>query len=478
MAFVISGLPARFETRNTFMNGSQSDRLGRNFAVWVLIAAMITPTLGLAQEKPRFKPGFNLYSPTQDVEIGKAGVAEIEKEVQVLKDPEVERYVSQLGHRLVGYAPGNKEYPWTFKVVNSQDINAFALPGGFIYVNRGVLEAADNEAQAAGVIAHEIGHVVMRHGTHRASQAQVAQLPLAVLGGVFGQSGSATAQLAQLGIGFGLNSILLKNSRGAESQSDDIGTYMLHEAGYDPHAMAQFFDIIGKKYPQRTVQFFSDHPNPENRVKRVNKVIAQLGPAKQTRSDSPEFQVTKKRLLGLPAPPKAQPAGQPAPAKAVGAPAPPSSRHVRLQGDGFSITHPENWDVQRGKDSVTIAPAGGVFSNAQGHWEQAYGASITRLPRQQGRGLEAATGDLIKSWQQSNPSMRVLQQKKGKVRGRRALSTTLENDSPLAGQMETDILVTVEGREEILAVIFVSPQSDYGSYRPTFDAMLKSFEVQ
>jgi Zn-dependent protease with chaperone function len=458
-------------------------RPSKNFPVAVaLIGALLLPLPGRAQEKLRFKPGFNLYSAAQDVEIGKAGVAEVEKEVVLLKDAEVERYVSQLGHRLVGYAPGNKDYPWTFKVVNSSDINAFALPGGFIYVNRGILEAADNEAQVAGVIAHEIGHVVMRHGTHRASQAQVAQLPLAVLGGVFGQSGSATAQLAQLGIGLGLNSILLKNSRGAESQSDDIGTYMLHEAGYDPHAMAQFFDIIGKKYPQRTVQFFSDHPNPENRVKRVNTVIAQLGPAKQTRSDSPEFQAVKRRVLGLPAPPKtppaAQPAGQPAPTKAVGTPAPPSSRHVRLQGDGFSITHPENWDVQRGQDSVTIAPAGGVFSNAQGHWEQAYGASITRIPGQQGRGLEAATGDLIKSWQQSNPGMRVLQQKKGKVRGRRALSTTLENDSPLAGQKETDILVTVEGRNGILAVIFVSPQSDYRSYRGTFDAMLKSLEVQ
>jgi len=450
--------------------------------VLALASVMWASALGLAQDKPRFKPGFNLYSPAQDVEVGKAGVAEIEKQVPLLKDVEVERYMSALGRRLVDVAPGNTDYPWTFKVVNSQDINAFALPGGFIYVNRGVLEAAENEAQLAGVLAHEIGHVVMRHGTHRASQAQLAQLPLAVLGGVLGQSGSVTAQLAQLGIGFGLNSILLKNSRGAESQADDIGAYMLYEAGYDPHAMAQFFDIIGKKYPNRTIQFFSDHPNPENRVKRVNTFIAKLGPPKQIHRSNPEFTAAKNRMLGLPPPSKLQPGAEvparPAPSKSAGTPAPPSARHVLFHGDGFSITHPENWGVQQGKNSVAIAPAGGVFGGPLGEWAQAYGVSITRIPNQPGRSLQSATGDLIKSWQQSNPSMRVLEQKKGKVRGRRALSTTLENDSPLAGQKETDVLFTVEGSDGILAVMFVSPQSEYRSYQPTFQAMLKSLEVR
>lgn len=106
----------------------------------------------------------------------------------MVKDPAVERYVSDLGRRLAGFAPGNTDYPWTFKVVNSREINAFALPGGFVYVNRGVLEAAEDEAQLAGVMAHEIGHVTMRHGTHQASQIRVAQMPLAILGGVFGKT--------------------------------------------------------------------------------------------------------------------------------------------------------------------------------------------------------------------------------------------------------------------------------------------------
>ncbi len=280
----------------------------------LLLGLIGAPALGQAQRAPSFKPGFNLYSPQKDVEIGQESVKQVEKEVPLLKDAQTENYVSQLGHRLVEFAPGNTDYPWTFKVVNSQDINAFALPGGFIYVNRGVLEAAEDEAQVAGVIAHESGHVVMRHGTHQLSQTMLAKMPLAILGGVLGQSGSAAAQLAEAGIGLGVGSIMLKNSRSAESQADEVGTYILYHAGYDPYAMAQFFDIIQQKYPQRTLEFFSDHPNPENRVKKVDALIPQLGPPKPWKKDSPQFEEVKRHVLSLPAPPKPKPApGQAAP---------------------------------------------------------------------------------------------------------------------------------------------------------------------
>jgi predicted Zn-dependent protease len=255
---------------------------GKNHIWRVGLAALVVlPAVAFAAEQLRFKSGFNLFSREQDVQVGREGVAQVEKEVPLLKDPAVERYVSDLGRRLAGFAPGNTDYPWTFKVVNSREINAFALPGGFVYVNRGVLEAADDEAQLAGVMAHEIGHVTMRHGTHQASQMMLAQMPLAILGGVLGKGSSLTSQLAQLGISFGVNSLLLKNSRGAESQADEVGTYTLNQAGYDPKAMVQFFGIIEKKYPQQGLQFLSDHPNPENRIKGVDQLISQLGPSRQ-----------------------------------------------------------------------------------------------------------------------------------------------------------------------------------------------------
>ena len=442
-----------------------------------LVCLAVAPASLLAQA-PQFSPGFNLFSHDQDIQVGKESVTEIEKQVHLLKDARAEQYVSTLGHRLVGFAPGNTDYPWTFKVVNSQDINAFALPGGFIYVNRGVLEAADDEAQVAGVIAHEMGHVVMRHGTHQATQAIVTQMPLVFLGGVLGQSGSLTAQLAQVGIGLGVNSLMLKNSRSAESEADQVGTYILYQAGYDPHAMAQFFEIIERKYPQRTIEFFSDHPNPENRVAKVDALIPQLGPAKQGRADSPEFQLAKKETLALPAPPKGQPGPQPA-AKAVSPPPAPSSRLTKYSADTFAIAYPDNWKVQEGQDGVTLAPPGGLVTGPQGEWAQAYGASVSKyVPPDKGYGLIDGTQQMVEAMRQSNPNLRIVEQKGLRLGGRPALSMSIENDSPLEGQKETDRLVTVRGRDSIIAVMFIAPQVEFESYRPTFDAILDSLQLR
>lgn len=450
----------------------------KKFLALLALACLAAAPVSLWAQAPQFKPGFNLFSHDQDIQVGKESMAEVEKQVPLVKDARIESYVSTLGHRLVGFAPGNTDYPWTFKVMNSQDINAFALPGGFIYVNRGVLEAADDEAQVAGVIAHEMGHVVMRHGTHQASQAMLAQMPLAILGGVLGQSGSLTAQLAEVGIGLGVNSLMLKNSRSAESQADQVGTYILYQAGYDPHAMAQFFEIIEKKYPQRTIEFFSDHPNPEYRVAKVDALIPQLGPAKQGRTDSPEFQLAKNETLALPAPPKAQPEPQPA-AKAMSPPPAPSSRLTKYSADTFAIAYPDNWKAQEDQDGVTLSPPGGLITGSQGEWAQAYGASVNKyVPAKKGYGLIDGTEQMVEAMRESNPNLRIVEQKSLRLGGRPALSMNLETDSPLEGKKETDRLVTVRGRDSIIAVMFIAPQAEFESYQPTFEEMLKSLEVR
>lgn len=268
---------------------------------------MVSPVLLLAVEGLNFRPGFNLFSPAQDVEVGQQASQDADKQLPLIRDSQVTGYVSSLGRRLAKIAPNQSaetKYAWTFNVVNSQEINAFALPGGFIYVDRGAIAAAQNEAQIAGVIAHEEGHVVMRHGTHQASEMVLAQAPLSVLAGLLGQSSGLASQLAQLGLTFGVNSILLRNSRSAESQADAVGTYMLYRAGYDPYAMAQFFGIIQQKYPRQTIQFFSDHPNPGNRIQNVEEEIPRLGPKKDWETDNPEFEAVKKRLQGMPPAPK------------------------------------------------------------------------------------------------------------------------------------------------------------------------------
>ncbi len=273
----------------------------------MLAVLVLSPVLLYAVGELDFQPGFNLFSPVQDVEVGRNASAEVNKQVPLIRAARVVGYVNDLGKRLAAFAPNQSsgtQYAWTFRVVNSSDINAFALPGGFIYVNRGAIEASQDEAQIAGVLAHEEGHVVMRHGTHQASEMMLAQAPLSILMGLLGQSSSLLSQLAQVGLSFGVNSILLRNSRAAESQADEVGTYILYQAGYDPYGMAQFFQIIEQKYPQRTIQFFSDHPNPGNRIKAVDEEIPMLGPRKGWKKDSPEFETVKQILLQMPPAPK------------------------------------------------------------------------------------------------------------------------------------------------------------------------------
>src|ERR1019366_3026912 len=223
---------------------------GRTFKATMLFAWLIAlPCVVWGIGKLEFKPGFNLFSLTEDVQVEKEGSAQIDKQVPLLNDAPTLQYVSDLERKLIAFAPNNHaEYVWQIKLVNRSEINAFALPGGYIYVNRGLIETAENEAQLAGALAHESGHVVMRHGTHNASQAMLAQMPLEFLSGMLGQGGSLAGPPVRKGISLGLNSMMLKNSRSAESQADDVGTYILYEAGYDPRALAQFFQIIGRKY--------------------------------------------------------------------------------------------------------------------------------------------------------------------------------------------------------------------------------------
>ncbi|MGH9470245.1 MAG: M48 family metalloprotease [Terriglobia bacterium] len=269
-----------------------------------MVCLIAAPVSSWSIEKLNFKPGFNLYKPEQDVQVGRQNALQIEKQLPMLKDAVVLRYINTLGRKLASYAPNNLPvYVWEFHVVNTSDINASALPGGFIFVNRGTIAAAEDEAELAGVMAHEIGHVVMRHGTHHASDMALARGPLTILSGLLGGSGSVAGSLVEAGLGFGVNSVLLHNSRGMESKADEVGTYILYRAGYNPHAMAQFFQMLQQKYPQQTIQFFSDHPNPGNRIKNVDKEIPLLGPAKQWVNDTPEFEAIKRRLKSLPPPP-------------------------------------------------------------------------------------------------------------------------------------------------------------------------------
>ncbi len=271
----------------------------RSIALVILLV-----TAGLFAQGPRpLRPGFNLFSREQDIQLGREAAAEIEKQVTVVNDPELESYVRRIGKKLAS-TPEAAGFPYSFKIVHDKTINAFALPGGPTYLHTGLLEAADNEAQVAGVMAHEIAHVALRHGTNQLSKANLIQLPALLAVWAAERKGSLWGQVAQLGVGLGANSVLLKYSRDAERDADLLGTRIMARAGYDPVEMARFFEKLEASGGPRALQFFSSHPNPGNRVKAVQAELQYLPAGPYTKGDPQEFQSIKRRVAALPEPPK------------------------------------------------------------------------------------------------------------------------------------------------------------------------------
>src|SRR5690349_12091898 len=184
-----------------------------------------------SKSQPRFKPGFNLFSPQQDVQLGQQSAAQVMRETPMLDDAQIGNYISQLGLKLASKAAGER-FPYQFRVVATKEINAFALPGGFLFVNAGAIIAAHNEGELAGVMAHEISHAALRHGTTQASKQQLAQMGLGVLGTIAG-SGENPNMGQAVGVigGLGANMLFLKFGRKAETEADLEGARILAEAG-------------------------------------------------------------------------------------------------------------------------------------------------------------------------------------------------------------------------------------------------------
>jgi peptidase M48-like protein len=439
--------------------------------------------------RTKIKPGINSFSPQQDIELGRRAASEIEQVAQLCNDPKVDAYLTKLGMQLVEQLnTGGVKYPWEFHCVNDKAINAFALPGGFVFINRGAIEAADYEAELAGVMAHELSHVALRHGTNQATKAQYAQLGTGILGiagGIFG----GTAGAAAAGVGqFAAGSVLLKYSRGAETQADVMGTQVLYDAGYDPRAMAAFFEKLGAESAGKNPpEFFSDHPNPDHRIDRVDQEVEKLGGVPEgAKHDSPEFKAIKKEVEALPAPVKKQPAtGNPNP-KGGKFPAPgsvrvgtPSSTMASLQLGKLNMQYPDNWKKYGKGNNVTVAPDGGIVDSGKEQAELAYGlsASVARIDGQLQAGvdpLQAATQKLIQSMQEENEGLSTLRESREvALNGERGLSTYLRNDSPVGGQ-EMDWLITVMRPEGLVYFVAVAPQQEFSRFQPTFEAILNS----
>jgi len=239
----------------------------------------------------------NWYSLEREIAMGKQYAQEVESSVKLVQDPVVNEYVNRIGQNLVRNS--DAKVPFTIKVVDSDEVNAFALPGGFFYVNSGLILAADDEAELAGVMAHEIAHVAARHATRQMTRGQLANLgsiPLIFMGGWAGYAIRSAA-------GFALPMTFLTFSRGFEAEADYLGLEYMYKTGYDPQAFVSFFEKLQakeKKKPGSLAKAFSTHPQTPDRIGKSQEEIAKVLPAKDTYViNTSEFDQVKSRLAQI-----------------------------------------------------------------------------------------------------------------------------------------------------------------------------------
>jgi Zn-dependent protease with chaperone function len=462
----------------------------------VIVAILST---AIAQAQTKIKPGFNLFSPNDDVQIGEQSAQEAMQQLPLLNDAQVNAYVNRIGQRLAANA-GGPQFQYQFRVVNQSDINAFALPGGFIFVNRGVLDNAHNEGEVAGVLAHEISHVALRHGTHQASKAYLAQAGISILGGILGgKVGQGTAQIINAVGGFGLNALFLKYSRDIETQADVRGSQVLAASGYSPVDMVNFFHTLESVDPSKKTNFLADHPAPPDRIARIEKEAQLLHVSATPTENVADLRQVQSRLSSYGAARSGREIAQAATntggrsrstnggTRTVSVPAPSNSWNTYTNNNGlYRLSYPSNWQVyESGSTGVTIAPPGGA-GNVNGNNEIVYGAIINHYdPFGNGPvtniSLQSATQDLIQAIEQSSPYLRLASNTAQRLRlsgGNTALAATLRGTDPTTGIDERVTLVTRQlSDEHLLYLLFVTPERDAGNYSNVLNGMVSSLQI-
>ena len=443
----------------------------------------------------RVTPPANKYTPAQDVEMGLQAASEVRQQLPLMKDDAVTSYVERLGTRLTAIVPPelqHSEFKYTFEAVNVREINAFALPGGPMFVNRGMIDAAGSEGEVVGVMAHEVSHVLLRHGTAQASKASRYQIGAAIgaiAGAVIGgRTGGVVSQATQ----FGFGTMFLKYGREYEKQADILGAQLMTRAGYDAKEMANMFRTIQKQGGSNGPEWMSDHPDPGNRSAYIERE-AQLLPVSNPVTDQSGFERVKAHLKTLPPAPtseevaKSRPAktadsgggsGNDAPRGTLGRVEPPSARFKDYtEGNLFRIGVPSNWRELAGSDAVTFAP-NGAFGQVSGQNVFTHGVEVG-VSRKERHELPDATQDFIAVLTQSN--RRLIQRSRPSstsVAGRQALQTTLDNVSDASGQPEVIQLVTTRLRDGTLFYLLaVAPEVDARAYESTFQQIVRSIRL-
>ena len=466
---------------------------------------------------PNFPDPGHTMSRDQQIQLGMQSASEVYKQMPVLPDSSPEtQYVRQLGKRLVATIPPEHSWPFEFHVVAQKEINAFALPGGEMFVNLGTITAAANEAQLAGVMGHEMSHVYMQHSAKLERKDQWTQGISQVAGAVLGARGGLASQLEQEGLQMGAGMLTLKYSRTDEAQADHVGAIILYRAGYNPQALADFFKTL-EAQGGAPPQFMSDHPNPGNREAAIQKEIAPW-PPKEYLADSPDFARVRQhaeKLKTYTAQEIAQgaKAGQWAPMNkkngAVFAPqaqgfASSSSSQAMTAGPAVSrvsiddvmpssnlqpvdlgvmkISRPGNWEMvppkQRGQ-SLTIAPREGITSTGVG-----YGVVINGVvPHDKSATIDQVTDAIVRAIEGTSGETRAVGKASAiQVAGAQGRTVHLQSTSDFPdpngeAQKERDQLVTIPRQNgTVIYLVFIAPESEYQQFSPTFEKMLQSIQ--
>ena len=455
-------------------------------------------------------PGETGVSKQEQEKLGLQAEAEVYKQMPILPDSSPEtKYVARLGKKLAAAIPKADSWPYQFHVVAQKEINAFALPGGPIFVNVGTITAAADESQLAGVMAHEMAHIYMQHSIKQMKSSQTRQTIAGLLGAILGHVGGVAGTLGQLGVGVGSGMLSLRYSRGDEAQADEVGAIIMYKAGYDPVAMAQFFRTLEQKGGSGGPSFLSDHPDPGDRVAAVRQEIRDW-PSRRYHTNDRSFaklqreaakvkaytaqQIARGAEQGTWARLNRQSGAIPANLPSTGASASdpnlanvsyaqvrPSSAFTETRNNVFRISYPQNWKIFSAQDEsgITIAPPLGVSQGLV-----AYGVVIRGTQNLEPSSPDAAILQLAGRLEVSNPGLKADGKPRkiqiGDVEGR---SLNLTGVSPVRRNSkslsERDWLVTVPRQQGgLLSLVFIAPEDTFSQIRPAYEKMLQSLRPQ
>jgi Zn-dependent protease with chaperone function len=453
------------------------------------LAALLAVSVVVCAAQTQIVAPKNKYTPADDVKLGQQAARQVEQQLPIMNDPQVNNYLNRIGQRLVENIPPEFQHPefhYTFTGVNVREINAFALPGGPMFINRGMIEKAHNEGEVAGVMAHELSHVALRHGTAQQTKAtpyEVGQTAGKILGSILGGGlGAVISTGSQVGFG----TAFLHYSREYEKQADLLGTHIMAAAGYDPHDMANVFRTIQQQGGSGAPQWLSDHPDPGNRVEYIDREAQMLATAPAP-PDIGEFQSVRTYLARLsPAPSteeaaknrnagrtttRGTPDSRPDPANV---PLPDSRLTTYDEGSLFRVSVPSNWRELPGTNSVTFAPDG-AYGTIRGSSVFTHGMEIG-VSRNESHDLKTATDELIQAIRQSNQRLGAPNgYERASVGGRDGLHAVLTNVSDVTGAPEVIEVYTAQLSDgSMFYALAVAPRDLYGAYSRVFTNVVGS----